>query len=71
MWVELKIPVPPKLAELCGYAGGARYVGLCWQPCGDECELDDGRTSGTGYWGPPMRLGAPAEITHLTLRAPR
>jgi hypothetical protein len=24
---------------------------------------------GTGYWGPPMRLGAPAEITLLTLRA--
>ncbi len=22
---------------------------------------------GTGYWGPPMRLGAPAEITLLTL----
>ena len=25
---------------------------------------------GTGYWGPPMRLGAPAEITQLVLRAP-
>lgn len=24
---------------------------------------------GTGYWGPPMRLGAPAEITVLTLAA--
>ena len=23
---------------------------------------------GTGYWGPPIRLGAPAEITLLTLR---
>mgnify|MGYP001555910928 FL=1 len=22
---------------------------------------------GTGYWGPPMRLGAPSEITLLTL----
>ncbi len=22
---------------------------------------------GTGYWGPPMRLGAPAEITEITL----
>ena len=22
---------------------------------------------GTGYWGPPMRVGAPAEITHLVL----
>jgi len=26
---------------------------------------------GTGFWGPPMRLGAPAEITELVLRAPR
>jgi len=24
---------------------------------------------GTGYWGPPMRVGAPAEISRLTLRA--
>jgi hypothetical protein len=24
---------------------------------------------GTGYWGPPMRLGAPAEITEIELRA--
>ncbi len=23
---------------------------------------------GTGYWGPPMRLGSPAEITEITLR---
>jgi predicted MPP superfamily phosphohydrolase len=22
---------------------------------------------GTGYWGPPMRVGAPAEITEITL----
>ena len=26
---------------------------------------------GTGFWGPPMRLGAPAEITELVLRAPK
>jgi uncharacterized protein len=25
-------------------------------------------SSGTGYWGPPMRLAAPAEITRVTLR---
>jgi predicted MPP superfamily phosphohydrolase len=26
---------------------------------------------GTGYWGPPMRLGAPAEITEIILRHPK
>jgi len=26
-------------------------------------------SSGTGYWGPPMRLGSPAEITQLVLQA--
>lgn len=25
-------------------------------------------SNGTGYWGPPMRLAMPAEITHLELR---
>jgi predicted MPP superfamily phosphohydrolase len=24
---------------------------------------------GTGFWGPPMRLGTSAEITHITLRS--
>ena len=23
---------------------------------------------GTGYWGPPLRLGIPSEITELTLK---
>ena len=26
-------------------------------------------SNGTGYWGPPVRLGAPAEITLLRLTA--
>ena len=25
---------------------------------------------GTGYWGPPMRVGVPSEVTLLTLRCP-
>jgi hypothetical protein len=50
MWVDLDIPVPANVAALCGYPGEARYVGLCWQPCGDEVEYDDGRTAGTGNW---------------------
>jgi hypothetical protein len=52
MWLELAVPVPPRLTELCGYPGDARYVGLCWQPCGDEVEYDDGQLSGTGSWAP-------------------
>jgi predicted MPP superfamily phosphohydrolase len=27
-------------------------------------------SQGTGYWGPPMRLGTHAEITHVTLHSP-
>ncbi|MCC6747797.1 MAG: metallophosphoesterase [Deltaproteobacteria bacterium] len=27
-------------------------------------------SEGTGFWGPPMRLGTKAEITHLTLASP-
>jgi predicted MPP superfamily phosphohydrolase len=26
-------------------------------------------SNGTGYWGPPMRLGAPAEVTEIVLRS--
>jgi hypothetical protein len=26
-------------------------------------------SSGTGFWGPPMRLFAPAELTEITLRS--
>jgi hypothetical protein len=26
-------------------------------------------SNGTGYWGPPMRLGAPAEVTQIVLRS--
>ena len=28
-------------------------------------------TSGAGYWGPPMRVGARPEVTVVELRAPR
>lgn len=28
-------------------------------------------SSGTGFWGPPMRLGTSAEITHITLCSPK
>jgi predicted MPP superfamily phosphohydrolase len=44
------------------------------QPYVDGLHVHDGKTAiyvscGTGYWGPPMRVGAPAEITHIELVA--
>lgn len=47
-WVRLDVPVPPRLAELIGYRGKARWVAIHWEPCGDESFYDDGRSSGTG-----------------------
>ena len=35
------------------FAGGAELFGMV--------------SNGTGYWGPPMRVGAPPEITLLEL----
>ncbi|MEL6547559.1 MAG: metallophosphoesterase, partial [Myxococcota bacterium] len=45
---------------------------LLAQPYVSGLHRHDARTQvyvsrGTGYWGPPMRLGAPAEITEITL----
>jgi hypothetical protein len=47
-WAQLRVPVPPRLAELIGYRGTARWVAFRWEPCGDESFYDDGRTCGTG-----------------------
>ena len=54
---EIFAPVPPMLAEACGYSGevfghplNARYVGFCWQRSGDEACYDDGKSSGTGEY---------------------
>jgi hypothetical protein len=45
---RLPLPVPPGLAEVWGYRGGARFVSFRWEPGGDEIVYDDGRRSGTG-----------------------
>src|SRR4051794_19243387 len=47
-WVRLDVPVPPRLAELIGYRGEARWVAFHWEPSGDESFYDDGQASGTG-----------------------
>src|SRR5262249_57278337 len=43
-WLRLSVPVPPRLAELIGYRGEARWVAVHWEPCGDESFYDDGPT---------------------------
>jgi predicted MPP superfamily phosphohydrolase len=39
------------------FTAGLRKVGLMWVYI----------SSGTGYWGPPMRFGVPSEITRIRL----
>ena len=46
--IPLPIPVPPDLAEAFGYPGDSRFVGVSWQPAGDEVVYHDGRSFGTG-----------------------
>ena len=52
-----------------------RYLVLLQQPYVAGLYLHPGSktqiyvSTGTGYWGPPMRLGTTAEITHITLHA--
>ncbi len=70
---EIFAPVPPMLAEACGYnerAFGhpldARYVGFYWEHAGDEVMVDDGRTSGTGeYSGFLAYVDHPKVAVHL------
>lgn len=63
--------------QLSGHTHGGQYFPFTWlvklaQPFDaglhvlDQLQIYVSR--GTGYWGPPLRLGAPAEITLLTLR---
>ena len=54
---QIYVPVPPMLAEACGYSGqvfghslDARFVGFYWERGGDEANFDDGRSSGTGEY---------------------
>ncbi|MGH7295485.1 MAG: metallophosphoesterase [Polyangiaceae bacterium] len=65
--------------QLSGHVHGGQLVPFNWlvrldQPFVSGLHLVD-RTwiyvsTGTGYWGPPMRVGPGAELTHLELVAP-
>jgi predicted MPP superfamily phosphohydrolase len=65
--------------QLSGHTHGGqiwpfRYLVRLAMPWVDGLHRVGGSTlyvsRGTGFWGPPMRLGAPAEITEIVLRAP-
>lgn len=63
--------------QISGHTHGGQYFPFnvfvhLVQPYVSGLHLHDGRTwiyvsRGTGYWGPPIRVGAPAEITVLRL----
>jgi hypothetical protein len=40
-----------------GYPGGRRFVGLYWEPCGDEACYDDGTSSACGMCDNWLYLG--------------
>lgn len=40
--------LPPGWLRAFGYPGSRRYVGLFWEPCGDECCYDDGERYACG-----------------------
>ncbi|WP_147820645.1 metallophosphoesterase [Salidesulfovibrio onnuriiensis] len=63
--------------QLSGHTHGGQFfpwteVIRCFQPYVRGLHDVDGTklyvNKGTGYWGPPLRLGAPPEITLITLR---
>jgi hypothetical protein len=54
--LQLPIKLPTTFEEALGYPykdkDKARWVAFYWEPCGDECEYNDGLRSGTGNpWG--------------------
>jgi predicted MPP superfamily phosphohydrolase len=65
--------------QLSGHTHGGQFLPWNWlvplqQPYTAGLHRHDARLAvytsrGTGYWGPPMRLGAPSEITQLRLVA--
>jgi hypothetical protein len=46
----LKAPfrLPPGFLDAFGYKGSHRFVGLYWEPCGDEAACEDGVCSAIG-----------------------
>jgi len=71
------VPAGFELA-LTGHTHGGQFLPFRWivaavEPLLDGLQRVDGAwiyvNRGTGFWGPPNRVGVPAEVTLLTLRA--
>ncbi len=43
-------PPAPILENAVGYSGEAEWLGLYWEPAGDEAMVTDGRMTATGCW---------------------
>jgi hypothetical protein len=48
MIVKAPFRLPVGFLPAFGYRGGRRFVGLYWEPSGDEAAFDDGITSAVG-----------------------
>ncbi len=49
--------VPDGFLAAFGYDRGRRFVGVYWEPCGDEACYDDGASSGCGMCDNWLYLG--------------
>jgi hypothetical protein len=52
MLTQAPFRLPPGWLRYFGYSGPRRYVGLYWEPCGDEACFTDGQTTrcGADHW---------------------
>ena len=55
--VKAPFRLPPGWLLRFGYPGGQRFVGLYWDPCGDEACYDDGMSSACGMSDNWLYLG--------------
>jgi hypothetical protein len=65
---RLPMQLPPRLAELLGYCGRARFVAFYWEQVGDELMFDDGQSEGTAEWFPFKRLVEHPRVAPLIFR---
>ena len=57
MLLKAPFQLPPGFLTSFGYPGGRRFVGLYWEPCGDEACYDDGASSACGCCDNWLYLG--------------